>query len=73
MIQFQYHGFDMKCEVHSFSVNAVSNEGHFTYSKKSVRYFQDQETFNDFWWLLLNAKRFSPTVYDIFGSEMPLG
>ena len=48
-------------------------EGHFTHWKKRTRFFQNKRIYTDFDGFFLKTKGFLPKVYEIFGSEMPLG
>ena len=51
----------------------VFPEGHFTHWKKRARVFQHKRIYTDFGWIFLENKRILTKVYEIFGSEMPLG
>ena len=51
----------------------VPIEGHFTHWKKRTRFFSTKGFLQIFDGIFLKTKGFLPKVYEIFGSEMPLG
>ena len=64
--------YTMPVEFENFDV-AGRVEGHFTHSKKRTRFFQNKRIYTDFDGFFSKTKGFLPKVYEIFGSEMPLG
>ena len=60
------------CKEICLNVNEHS-EGHFTHWEKRTRFFQNKRIDADFAGFFLKTKGFLPKVYEIFGSEMPLG